>query len=445
MLSPQELYPLVLTWLQALESANHPTAVAALAHLVAAALTAQSLRPAALMRALLSPTPVPARQRYKRVARAWDRPWLSPAWLTPRLVRAALALVPPEPAGGPTAGLTHLALDSVRCGRWEVFTVGVVWHGRVLPVGWTVLAYPWPKGQVTPAVCALVGQVAAAWSPTRPVQLVADRGFPSRALFQTLQAVGWGWTIRLRATNQVLVADAPLAVRALLAEARPGRWTVCRGAYGRGPKAVAGTLVVGRGLVVIPRHQRTDGSQRHRARRHAERQRQVTRRQATAQETDAWVVLFTSHPRWQPAVCSYRRRWATEGSYRDAQSGWDGRHGWDLEPALMRLTSATQVERVVGLWAVGTLIQSWLGAQAAHGPDAVRAIVQQWTTTGRLSIWAQGQLALVEPSGCLRDWVVQTLRAGARQVAAAPPRPAAPPCRLLPTPAQAQPLERQAA
>src|SRR5436189_1355327 len=125
MLSPYELYPFVLLWMQALEVTPSSAAMTALTHLVVALLSGQSLRPSALMRALLSPTPVPARQRYKRVARAWDRPWLSPAWLTPRLVRAALALVPPDPPPHPTAGLTHLALDSVRCGPWEVFTVGV--------------------------------------------------------------------------------------------------------------------------------------------------------------------------------------------------------------------------------------------------------------------------------------------------------------------------------
>src|SRR5919197_5240879 len=137
MLSPQELYPLVLTWLQALEVCSHPTALGALAHLVVALLCGQSLRPSSVMRALLSPKPVPARQRYKRVARFWERPWLTPAWLTPRLVRAALALVDPD-GWGHTAGLTHVVLDSVRCGPWEVFSLGVVWHGRVVPVSWAV-------------------------------------------------------------------------------------------------------------------------------------------------------------------------------------------------------------------------------------------------------------------------------------------------------------------
>ncbi|HEY3079190.1 MAG TPA: hypothetical protein VGM69_04725 [Chloroflexota bacterium] len=137
MSSPSDVYPLALVWLGALGAAPHRTALDALAHLVAALLVGQDLRAAGLMRALLSPPAVPARQRYKRVARAWDRPWLAPGWLTPPLVRAALALVAPDPAPWPTAGLTHLVLDSVRCGPWEVW--GRQSRGGRLD-GWTIMA-----------------------------------------------------------------------------------------------------------------------------------------------------------------------------------------------------------------------------------------------------------------------------------------------------------------
>src|SRR5919199_3314140 len=128
MLSPYELYPFVLLWMQALEVTSSSAAMTALTHLVVALLSGQSLRPAALMRALLSPKPVPARQRYKRLARFWERPWLTPAWLTPRLVPAVLALVPPD-GWGATAGVSHGVLDSGRCGAGEGFNPGVGWHG----------------------------------------------------------------------------------------------------------------------------------------------------------------------------------------------------------------------------------------------------------------------------------------------------------------------------
>lgn len=403
--------------------------MASLAHLVTALLIGQSLRPSALMRALLSPNSVPARQRYKRVARSLHRRWLSPDWLTPFLVRAALALVKPDPIGSPTAGLTHLALDSVRCGGWEIFTLSVVWHGRGLPVCWAVLPYPWPKNQFTPTVCQMLQQVAAVWPPDRPVHLVADRAFPSLQLFQTLRGIGWGWTVRLRATNWVTVKGQPQLARSLLAEAQIGSWQVLAGFYGSGPKAVAGRLVVGRGLIVLPYHQRREGSLRQRARQRLERERELVFKHpghppAASLQTDGWAILFTSHASSQQASLSYRRRWATEGIYRDAQGGWDGRQGWDLERVVARLKKSVQVERIVGLWALGVLAQSWIGYQLLH-PTVIsphlQAVTSQWTTTDRLSIWTRGKLALTEPSGLLSDWLKESLTAAAKMLADAPP------------------------
>jgi hypothetical protein len=444
--SPTELYPLVALWLQALEVTGHPTARAALSHLVTALLVGQSLRSTALMRALLSPEPVPARQRYKRVARAWGRRWLSPAWLTPRLVGAALALVGPDPAGRPTAGLTHLALDSVRCGPWELFTLGVAWHGRVLVVGWAVLPYPWPKGRFTPAVGALVARVAAAWPPDRPAHLVADRAFPSHALFRALRRAGWGWTVRLRATLPVTVDGQGRTVREQRGRARLNGWTAAAAGYGSGPGAVPGLLVVGRGLAVVPGHQGGPASLARRAGRHARRQRHLAgkhprQRPDASPQTDAWVALFSTHADRLAATTSYGRRWATEGSYRDGQGGWDGRHGWGLEPSVARLADPAAVGGVVGLWALGTLVQSWVGDQAGHpaAPAPVRAARGEWTTTGRLSVWARGRLALTEPSGRLRPWLHATLTAGAGLVAAATPAPAPAvprPLRVPPAPGQ---------
>jgi hypothetical protein len=422
--SAPELYPFIHSWLQALPGTSpmHPAAVQALAHLVTALLVGQSLRPTALMRALSSPLPVPARQRYKRVARAWTRPWLSPAGLVPRLVPAVLAVVPPD-----RSGLTHLALDSVRCGPWEVFTLGVVWHGRVLPVGWAVLPYPWPKGQFTPTVCALIRQVAAVWPAERPVHLVADRGFPSRQFLWTLRQVRWGWTVRLRATHRVTLAGQVHSVRSLLATASPDGWTAQTAQYGHGPQALPGVLVIGQGLAVLPWHQHGPASVHQRLAQHGRRQAHLARkhprqRPDAARQTDPWVVLFTSHPTWLAAVRSYDRRWATEGSYRDAQGGWDGQHGWDLEVTLARLTDATVVERVVGLWALGALVQTWVGHRLSQASVStpVPLLRREWTTSGRLSVWARGQFALTDASGRFRPWLRQVLTAGAHRLATTP-------------------------
>jgi hypothetical protein len=126
--SSPELYPLVCAWVQALPAPTslHPAALRAVAHLVTALLIGQSLRPSALMRALPSPLPVPACQRYKRVARAWTRPWLSPAWLTPRLVRAALAWSAPTPPAARRRGCPIW--------RWIACTAGA---GTCSPSAWS--------------------------------------------------------------------------------------------------------------------------------------------------------------------------------------------------------------------------------------------------------------------------------------------------------------------
>jgi hypothetical protein len=258
------------------------------------------------------------------------------------------------------------------------------------------------------------------------VHLVADRAFPSQRLFRTLRRLQWGWTIRLRANLGVQVADEPLLVRALLDRARPTGWTCWTGSYGRGRTAIRAQVVVGRGLVVLPRHRRTAASHRQHAQRRAERQRVRAYRYASVRQTDPWVALCTSHSTWRAAVASYRRRWAIEGSFRDAQSGWDGQHGWDLEPVLSRLRQAGQVERIVGLWALGSLLQTWVGSQVMHGPLPVRAEAAGWTTTGRLSVWAHGQCALHEASGRLHTWLVQTLQDGAARLRQAPARSAPP-------------------
>jgi len=421
MLPPAELYPLVLLWVQAV-GVPHATARAALAHLMTALLAGQSLRPSALMRALLSPDGVPARQRSKRLRRALDRRWLAPTWLTPRLVRAALALVPAD-----ERGQVYLALDSVRCGPWEIYTLGVVWHGRALVVGWAVLPYPLPKGRFGPTVRDLVRRVDAAW-PVGPVpHLLADRAFPSGDLFRLLGSLGWGWTVRARATDGMRVGGERVVVRDLLAGATPGGWTARPATFGTGPKAVPGALVIGRGLEVAPAHQAGPVSLAIRAARASRRERHLQTKKpgrdgAGLRAADRWVALFTTQPDWLRAVRSYGRRWAIEGTYRDAQGGWDGQHGWDLEPTAARLRTAAEVEALVGLWALGALLQCWVGARAgaADAPPAVAAARAGWTTTGRLSVWARGKFALGDPHGRLRRWLAEALTDGAARIAARP-------------------------
>ena len=412
MLSLSELCPVVEGWLQAVGAVKHRTARLVLAQLVTAVVVGQSLRASSLMRTLLSDEVVPARQRYKRVAGSWQRRWLTSARLSPSLVRAALAVIPPDPVGWPMAGLTQVALDRVRCGGWEIFTLGVVWHGRVLPIAWEVLAYPWPKRRFTPTVCRLVEQVAAVWPTDRPCHLVADRAFASRAFLLTLRAGGWSYTLRLRAPTPLTVDGRATTGRDQVALATPTGWA----AYGTGPSAIPGTLVIGQGLPTIPWHQRGPASLAARARRAAHRQQHLAskhpgRRSDRSAETDGWVLLFTPHPTWHRAVTSSRRRWAIEGSYRDAQGGWDGQHGWDLEPALARRPDATQVAAVVGLWALATHLQSWLGDRVTS-PDAPA------------QVRARHRLDHVRPPQRLGPWPLRPDRALRTLQALAPRLPA---------------------
>ena len=99
-----------------------------------------------------------------------------------------------------------------------------------------------------------------------------------------------------------------------------------------------------------------------------------------------------------------------------------GQHGGALARGVPALATPEAVARVVGLWALGMLLQSWVGDQVGRptAPRLVQQTAAQWTTTGRLSVWARGRLALTEPSGVLTSWLQDTLRAGAEQVATAP-------------------------
>ncbi|MGI8554557.1 MAG: hypothetical protein ACR2PL_27765 [Dehalococcoidia bacterium] len=264
-LSPAAVYPAILAILQAMAIVPHPNGQSPLAQLLSALLVGGSVRSSVLKRMLGSDLTVSVAERYRRVARAWTRPWLTSAWLTPRLLRAALAL-------GESEGELVLALDSVRCGKWEIFTVGLVWHKRALLVGWSVLPYPWPKKRFTPVVCALLESAAEAWPAPQPApHLVADRGFPSARLFGLLHRLGWKDTIRLRAKDGVTLAGVHQTVRARFGLQAEGQWVGQQARYG-GKRGVEATLVTGKGLPGLAWHQRDDGSAR------ARQQRQKRRR-----------------------------------------------------------------------------------------------------------------------------------------------------------------------
>ena len=171
MCSPDPAFsPLLARLLAPLVGRTPVASRTALPDLVWALLAAPSLRPAALVRALPHLRAAGARPAFRRVRRLLARAYGRRHLLTPARLVAAVRLVD-DPA-------VVLVLDSSRCLRWEVLTLGIRFHGRGLVVAWAVLPYPGPKRPFTPPAVALRDRGLAAWPLDRPVQLVADRGFP---------------------------------------------------------------------------------------------------------------------------------------------------------------------------------------------------------------------------------------------------------------------------
>ena len=107
-----------------------------------------------------------------------------------------------------------VALDTTRLGPWEVWLAGIVVAGRTLPIGWAVCPDPWPRGRCRATTLALIQRLQAAFPAAVPWRLVADRGFPSAALFAQLRQGGTDWSVRLRLSDWVTVAGVYAPVRA---------------------------------------------------------------------------------------------------------------------------------------------------------------------------------------------------------------------------------------
>ena len=398
MLTPTELYPLLERLLQSSRLISHATARTAVARVLATLLVAQDLRPSAVIRILPAPCARAARHRFGSVRRALHRSGLTSGALSPFLIRAALAWV--QQAGhAPAPGVPWLvALDSVRCGPWEIFTIGLVVPGRAIPLAWAVLPYPWPRGRFRPTVDGLVTRLLRSWPVGVRVCLLADRAFPAKSFFRTLQQGGADWTVRLQARHAVTLADGQCRrVGLLLDAADPTAITIQRVAFGAGAEAVTGWMVIaGRELAVVPPHQRGPASLAERARKGARwRKHQEHKRAGTSQgaSRDEWLVVFTTAVNPLVAVAQYGQRWAIEGTYRDLQGGWDGQHGWHFDRVVGRCTHAPEVDALVGFWALGALVQIGLGLglSATETPAAVREALEGWATTDRLSWWWRGR------------------------------------------------------
>ena len=382
------VYPLLLAVVESVWGRVHEASLFAVTDVVWAVLCCQSLHPADVARALPGLQTTKARQAMRRVRRLYQRRITRSDALTPLLIRVVLLVVAPGPV--------TVVLDSTRCGPWEIFTVGACFSsGRVVPLAWSILPYPWPKRQFTPTVTALLTRTLAAWPADRALHLVADRGFPSVELFLTLtRRVGTrcvGFTIRLRMGDYVTLVDGrSVAVGALVDATGVASWRCLVASYVRskttGP---ASQLVIGREEPLYPLHQRGPGDQARRASRAAQRAAYLQRKgQPNAIAHDGIWALLTTETTAAAAVAQYRKRFSTEGMYQDWMA-------WNLERIATREPDPTCLDSMLGIAALTYVVQSVIGAAAGRTriPE-LRARQQQWTTTDRLSVAWRGRQVL---------------------------------------------------
>ncbi len=145
-------YDNALGWVKARLGGSHTTVIRTFVWVVLCILVSQRVTPAALARAIPAEASGSGRTRLRRVDRWWQGPELDLGIVTPRLIRAALALLPKD-------GTIVVAMDTTRAGQWEIWKAGPSFAGHTLPVAWAVVPYPWPKGRFRQTTLALVGQL----------------------------------------------------------------------------------------------------------------------------------------------------------------------------------------------------------------------------------------------------------------------------------------------
>jgi hypothetical protein len=394
-------YENVHAWVKALLKGAHSTVVVTVAWAVLCLVVAQRVTPAALARAIPASAAGSARSRLRRVRRWWQGPELPVERLTPRLLRAALALLPP-------GATVTVALDTTRVGPWEIWHAGLVFAGHTLPLAWAVVPYPWPKGRFRDTTLSLVQQLQRAMPVGHRWALVADRGFPNAQLFDHLRTGHTDWTVRLRLSTWVEVADvyAPVSAHLQAGRLRPGERVAAT--LGRGTAEyprVQAWIVVSAAVPLPPKHKRNPGTERERAARakaqakHREQKGRKSRPpSALAQQYAQTWVLFTSAPSLSAAVDQYAARMAIEQTFRD----WH--HGWGLRVAAAPLPTAGAVSRLVGSVCLAYRLQVELGLRFSTDTQGQRRRAQ-WTVSDRLSYFWCGQHLLWDPGADWSAWL----------------------------------------
>ncbi len=397
-------YEPVYAWVKQVLGGAHRTVGRTIAWAVLCVLAAQRVTPAAVARALPHAQAGSGRSCLRRVRRWWCGPALEQVEISPRLIHQALRVhVNSQPV--------VVAMDTTRVGPWEVWLAGIVIGGRTLPIGWAVIPYPWPKGRYRATTLALVRQLQAAFPSGMRWSLVADRGFPSAALFAQLRSRGTDFSVRLRLSDWVWVAGVYAKVMDHLAAGRlqVGQRTVAM--VGNGQPAsprVSGWVVVSATVAPLPPHKQNRGTHRERlkrARRHAQhrkhqRGRRTTPPSAAAQRYAQTWVLFTTAPTKTHAVRAYAGRMAIEETYRD----WH--QHWAVRSATVSLPTEAMVTRLIGVVCLAYTLQMLVGYQVNRSPETHRRRTQ-WTVTGRVSWFWCGQRVFTDPGYDWSAWLAQ--------------------------------------
>ena len=422
MTTAQVGYAPVHRWVKSVLGRTHTTVVITVAWAVLCLLVAQRVTSAALARALPAEQAGSSRSCLRRVRRWWQGPALEQATISPALIHLALTLV---------AGTQPIvAMDTTRLGPWEVWLAGIVVAGRTLPIGWAVIPYPWPKGRFRATTLALLQQLQQAFPAGMRWTLVADRGFPSAALFAQLRQGGTDFSVRLRLSDWVTVRGVYATVAIHLAAGRLVIGQRTAAAMGRGRSdqpLVRGWVVVSAVVAALPRHKQNPGTARERAKRaraHAQHRAhklgcKTKPPSATAQRYAQTWVLFTTAPTVVQAVTEYAQRMPIEETFRDWHSGWG------VRTAVVALPTEAMVDRLIGVVCLTYNLQMYLGQRVSVDPRGQQRRAQ-WTVTDRVSWFWCGQRLFDDPGHDWSGWLAQQWESIGQPVATVPatPRPA---------------------
>jgi hypothetical protein len=417
-------YESVHCWVKHVLGRTHATVVGTGTWAVLCLLVAQRVTPAALARALPYEQAGSGRSCLRRVRRWWSGPALEQVEISSALIRQALLV-------RATAQAVVVALDTTRVGPWEVWLAGMVVGGRTLPIGWAVIPYPWPKGRFRATTLALVAQLQRAFPAGVRWSLVADRGFPSAALFAQLRCGGTAFSVRLRLSDWVRVAGVYAKVVDHVEAGRVGVGQRTAATVGHGQPdlpLVPGWVVVSAAVATPPKHKQNPGTARERAvraRRQAQHRKHKRGRKtsppsaATQRYAQTWV-LFTTAPTLTQAVSEYAGRMAIEETYRDWHSHWA------VRTAAAALPSEAMVTRLIGVVCLAYTLQMHLGQRVSLAPETQRRR-GQWTVTERVSWFWCGQRLFADPGYDWSAWRAQQWARLGQSGASAPATPVSEP------------------